>query len=264
MRITGWRLPMSHVSSTAISDFIQCPEAFRQKRILRYPDRMNQARFIGIVDHSTHAINFSQKINSGEDLTTEEMLTAYSLAWEHTLNHEGEPVWKEDPVKTYSRGEQMITLYHEQVSPNVMPIAVEQRFEEKINGLPIPVVGYIDLEEETVVRERKTAANRVSAPKPRWRFQGRVYQLATGKPVQWDVVTKQVTPQLVTADTVPAMLMPIQNKDTTVRMIRQTVEAMADIYDRYGPDNPWPTNGLFGEDWNCKQCSYQETCIAWA
>lgn len=263
MRLSGWNLPLEQLSATAISDFIQCPEAFRQKRLLKRKESMNSARFVGIVDHKTHEENFRQKIHSGEDLTPEEMYKSYADNWETTTNHEGEPEWEEDPIKTFNRGAKMIELYHEKVSPTIQPIAVEQRFEERIKNVPVPVVGYVDVETKDVIRERKTSATKLKDPKTRWRFQGRIYQLALDKPISWDIITKQVTPQVVTAQDAPGLFMGIQNKDMTVLMIQRAVEALTDTYDRYGKDTPWPTNGLFAEAWACQWCSFQDRCIAW-
>lgn len=267
MRLSGWSLPIEKLSASAISCFISCPEQYRQKYLLKKRDSMNSARFVGIVDHKTHEENFRQKIHSGEDLTPDEMYKSYSDNWESTTNHEGEPAWDEDPIKTFQKGQKMIALYHEKVSPLIQPIAVEQRFEETIKGVPVPVVGYVDVETKDLIRERKTAGTKLSDPKTAWRFQGRIYQLALEKPITWDIVTKQVTPQVVTAQEAPNLFMPIQNKDFTVRLIQQAAASMTDIYDRYGADSPWPTNGLYAEAWKCNFCQWGPklagSCVAW-
>ncbi len=69
------------------------------------------------------------------------------------------------------------------------------------------------------------------------------------------MTTKQVTPQVFTSATEPELLLLPSNKDHTIRMIRQTVETINDLYLRYGSDSPWPTTGLF-HDWACNYCPF--------
>jgi hypothetical protein len=267
MRLSGFKLPVEHLSASALASFLTCPEQFRQERILKIPKRLWLDGFIGRVHHETIAENMRQKVETGYDQSLDQQMGIYRYKWAEQIESEGEPVWTEHPEKVEHLGMQMIETFHRNVAPSIKPIAVEQRFEERVTGLPVPLVGYIDTEEEAVIDEFKSAKQKVSAPKPNWRFQARIYQLVARKPVVWTVTTKQKTPVNWTYAECPDLRLPIQHPDTTVRMVLQAAEMLNDYYARYGPDSPWPTTGLM-HVWACGYCSAgpknpNPTCPAW-
>lgn len=268
MRLSSFRLPVERLSATALTEFLTCAELFRLKRIVRTPERNRLDRFIGRVHHSTVAANFKQKVSSGVDLDEETMWAHYSEIWSRTLEEDGEPEWTTPPSEAFETGSKVLACFQKEVAPLVSPIRVEEWFEERIPGIPVPIVGYIDVESHSFIEEFKTSARKEARPKPRWRFQGRVYQLYVDKPVVWYVTTKQVTPKAYTPLNCPELLMEPANRDQTVRLLVQTVEVLNDMYARYGPSTPWATNGLLHE-WACKSgCSYgpvsaHPICPAW-
>ena len=267
MLLSGFKLPVDHLSASAIGDFLSCPEKFRQERILKIPKRVYLDGFIGRVHHDTLAANLSQKVETGIDQTLAQAESTYRYAWAEQIEKEGEPEWVEHPERVEELGLKMLKTFHEHIAPTIKPIAVEQRFEERINGLPVPLVGYIDTEETNVIDEFKTAKAKTSSPKPNWKFQGRVYQILSRKPVIWTVTTKQKTPVNWTWDTCPELKMEPINPDITVRAIVQAAEMLNDFYARYGPNEPWPQTGLM-HPWLCGYCSAgptnpQPRCPAW-
>lgn len=258
---------MDHLSASALSLFIQCPEQYRLRRIKKIPEGYGLSQFIGTVDHATHAWNLTQKIETGVDMTTEMMAALYTTEWGKALDENGDPDWDgSEEIKIHDQGQQMVLLYHDQVSPTINPIKVEQRFEEKLPGIPVPILGYPDVEEAHRIIERKTSAKKMSKPKPNWLFQGHIYSLILDKDVEWHVVTKQVTPQIITPEEAPDLMLSEANHDATLRTLQQAAELLNDTYVRYGPDSPWPTNGTF-HTWLCDYCSfgprYGNTCVAW-
>ena len=86
------------------------------------------------------------------------------------------------------------------------------------------------------------------------------------KPVEWQIITRQVTPQIVLAEEEPGLRMEKSNVDVTVRLIQQATNMLHDFWMRYGPDQPWPTHGL-SHPFQCGYCfaspKYANTCIAW-
>lgn len=267
----GWKLPLERLSATSLATAIQCPEQFRQKYIVRDRDSdvMFGARFVGLVDHKVNeAIMRHLKTLLPEERTCapDNMIEKiYKEQWDEAISRNGEPDWRgDDPLKMMESGIKMAKAYHRQVY--VKPVALEQRFEISVPGVPVPISGYIDVIEENKIRERKTSAVKRTKPKPSWRFQGQIYQLAAGLPVQWDVITRQVTPQVFTAEAWPDLWLGPQDARTTQRMIYDTARRINDLYSSYGPDEYWPTTGVFG-DWLCDYCvvgpKYEGTCPAW-
>lgn len=268
MRLSGWDAPFQHLSASAISLLITCPEQFRLRRIKRIPETWGIDKFIGSVDHKTHQENFTQKIVTAKNLTIEDMAGAYHRTWDKEyLESDEEPDFGDkDPVQTREHGWQMVEAYHDLASPSVQPINVEERFEVRVPDVPIPVVGYTDVETKETLIERKTTGARLKKPKAKWLTQGRIYSMAYAKPVEWHVVTKQVTPQVITPYYEPGLRLDSADHDATALMIQQAAYTLNDLWLRYGPDTPWPVNGLY-HDWACSYCSfgpsYGKNCVAW-
>lgn len=267
MRLSGWQVPIEHLSASALALLIQCPEQFRLKRIKRIPESFGVDRFIGAVDHATHAVNLRQKIEGGTDLDIDKMFGIYQEQWDATLLDEGQPQWYDnDPVEVHDMGVMMVGLYHTEVSPTIKPIKVEERFETTFPGLPIPVIGYPDVEEKDRLVERKTSKSKLTKPKSKWALQGRIYSMVYDKPVDYHVITKQKTPQVFTSDTEVELRITNGYRDATLEMIQQAAVTLNDLWQRYGPDRPWPTNGIM-HDWLCGYCSYGpkygRNCVAW-
>lgn len=259
-------MPVESISASAIALLIQCPEQYRLRKIKKIPETMGVDRFVGIVDHAVHGENFSQKIYTATDLDTRAMEAQYTVKWDSTIADEGAPVWESPIEETYDLGLRMMQLYHEVASPDIQPVRVEERFEQKSKGWPVPLVGYPDIETKDCIIERKTTSQKVSKPKSKWVVQGRIYSLVLDKPVRYDVVTKQKTPQVVTAADSPELMIDKRHYDSTANMVAQALTTLDDYWVRYGPDNPWPTHGLY-HDWLCGYCAfgprYGNNCVAW-
>lgn len=263
MRLSGFSLPVEHFSASSLAKAIMCPELWRRRYILREREGMFSGRFMGMVDHETHADNFRQKVETGQDLDVAWMRGKYEARWNLLLQKE-EPNWNDDdPAVLQERGMLAMEAYHTAVSPFVLPMEVEERFEEMLPGVPRPMVGYIDVKETSQIIERKTSNRKVSSLKPDWRFQGRIYQMVADLPTSFHVVTTQVTPQILTPESDPGLFLAKGNPDTILLMVQQTVRRINDLWERYGPDSPWPTEGLF-HPFACNFCQFKETgCPAW-
>jgi CRISPR/Cas system-associated exonuclease Cas4 (RecB family) len=255
VRLGGWKLPLERLSATSLSTYIQCPESFRRKYILNEPEGMSGDRFVGSVTHQALHRLFTEEIHVGDDASD-----IVGEIWQEIITKEGEPDWHDtDATKAYKTTKKMLTTYWPYVSEE-KPVAVEQRFEEKIAG--VPVVGYIDVELDEVIREVKTSSRKESKPKQRHLLQGRLYSLVSTKPVTWHYVTRQVTPRVYTPAECPGLMLSF-NPDLTVLMMRQVIERMNDDYARYGRDETWPLSGTF-HDWACGYCSFKKNCPAWS
>lgn len=258
---------MEHLSASSLASFISCPEAWRLRRLQRIPESTGIDKFLGIIDHEAHAENLTAKISTGTDLPLEEMHAIYDTAWNNELDENGEPEWYEDdPDVTRNHGHLIMETYHEIVSPTITPIAVESRFEEKLPGVPVSLVGYVDVEETFRLIERKTTKTRVSKPKPNWLLQGRLYSMVYQKPVEWQCVTRTKTPTICLPETDPELRLEVGNADSTLLLVQQTAMMIEDLYMRYGPDSPWPAHGL-SHPYLCGYCGFSQKyggqCYAW-
>jgi len=267
MRLTSFHLPVEHLSASSISQFLTCAEQFRLERIVRVPKRRYIDGFVGSTFHDTIGVNFAQKIDTGRDQTIEQVNSVFKVKWAESIEKEGEPVWTDHPERVEKLGLDMLGGFHTHVAPEIMPVAVESRFEERVPGLPVPLVGYIDCEEQGLINEFKTAKQKVAKPKPNWRVQGQIYQLFSRKPVYWTVTTKQKTPVNWTWRNAPDLVMEVSNPDVTVNLLVQATQMLNDYWLRYGADRPWPMTGLL-HTFACDYCSAgpknpNPVCMAW-
>lgn len=268
MRLSGFHLPVEHLSASALAMGMQCPEQYRMKHVLKQREGWYSDLLMGRVDHSIHHDNMRSKMHTGHVMSRDDVLTRYTHYWKKEIEIEGEPEWKGAPDALHDTGQKMALTYTEEVAGGIEPVRVEERFELDIPDLPVKVIGYIDTEEAGKTIERKTSKAKVSKPKPGWRFQGRIYQLQTQKPIEWHVITKQVTPKVYTAvsEGCEGLYIERTDPDVTVQMILQAATTLNDFYARYGPNQTWPMTGVY-HDWLCSYCAWGPemtgACPAW-
>jgi len=262
VRLTSFHLPVDHLSATSLSLAISCPEAFRLRYVRHEPERLNIPKLVGSAFHAVLADNWRWKLEKGDDLPGPVALQRLQGAWDDVIEKEGDPEWKQPPSDVLTNSSLMVSSYLESEAPKVQPLATEQRFEETIPEIPVPVVGYVDCETKSAILETKTTARKETKPKPRWKLQAKVYQLSLRKPVMHQIVTRQATPKIYTPESEPGLLTPVADPDQTVLIMQRAVATLNDYYARWGADEPWPPNGIFS-DYLCSYCAFVPKCVAW-
>lgn len=260
-----WLLPLRHLSASSIDMAMRCPEQWRRRYMLGEKARPGSALIVGGAFHGAQEFNYAQKIDSGEDVPTSEVVEFFhDAAWPDKLEEAGgyaEVQWDGKPDELRERGALMVAAYRDNVAPRVQPIAVEQRFEIEL-GLPVPVIGYVDVERADTLAEMKTSARAMSSPKPDWRLQGRLYQMVKRKPVEWHVTTKTKAPATITPLEEPNLLLEPADDRMTARLVRHVAWAMNHYYATLGPDEPWPGEGIM-HPWACQFCGWRPSCRWW-
>jgi RecB family exonuclease len=275
-------LPREHLSPAAIGTFARCPEQFRRRYLLGQKERPAAAMLWGSADHKAHERNFRQKIDSYEDISEDDVKLAFAEEFDQGIDAFGglaEITWKEDekPGDIKDRGVALVGAYHRTVSPTIQPRGVEEKIVHEVAGIPVPIIGYIDLRAvpagamasgsalERII-DGKTAARAEKNVKPQWRMQGRIYQAATGLPVEWHVKAKGKLPAVYTAQTDPGLRMEWSRKavEATERRLRGLVSQLLHMIATFGPDEPWPSSAP--DSWSnvCGYCGFRPTCAWWA
>lgn len=231
------------------------------------PESRGADKFIGIVDHATLEDALRYKLREKKDYPLDWMPSIYDTAWDYELSEEGVEWYGEDPQAIHDNGELMAVLYHDQITPSIRPTAIEERFEQDIPGVPVPVVGYADVVEHSRIIEKKTSKSRVRVPKPQWLLQGRIYQLSYDDlPIEWHLSTRSKMPGIFTPETDEGLRLEKSDRDSTALIIRQAWENLSDLWRRYGPDVSWPLHGLT-HPFQCGLCfagpKHSGKCIAW-
>lgn len=263
---TDWprELPQ-HLSPSQVSDFLLCPEKYRLARVMRLPQRSNVNLVIGTADTRANEANMRQVIESGEMLDVEQVQDAASDAFIARVDEDGgasEVDWQDTkPADARDKAVLVAATYRETTAGLVVPIAVEQKIDYRVDGAP-PVVGYLDVEQADTVIEKKTAGSLTRVIQPHWRPQALIYAAAAGKPVGFHVTTKAATPKVTTPDTDAGLEQPVEPY-RAARLVGMVADGLRDLVASRGPDGLWPGNGLT-HPWACQLCAFKANgCAYW-
>ena len=271
---------MLHFSATQAKMAARCFEQFRHRYILHEKERPGAAMFWGSAHHDALEHNFVQKVNTHEDVKTDEVKEVFATELDRRVEQAGDEIeWKrgenltgDDAKKAHAeikdKGTLLAACHHEALSPQLQPTTIEEEFHITIPDCPIEVMGYIDCvaersllpgaSEEKII-EVKTSGGYSQADD--WRIQGGIYQLYKPLPVDYDVALKKtVKPSTKTfSDPAPA------GPEAMQAWLRGLLAMIALNYKLYGPDRPWPGTGrgaIFGGP-DCDFCGWKESCVYW-
>ncbi len=200
-------LPKSHLSVSQINTYIRCPLQYKYRYIdgLILPPKSALTK--GKSVHKGVEYNYSQKIESHEDVKLSEVQEVVAAEFE-TLAPETEFEKDEDPGKVKDETISLATLYHKEVAPTVQPVAVEQKVEVEFENTPYSLLGYIDvLDDQGYIRDTKTASKSPSENEINKSLQLTAYAMAHrtlyGKEeagVKLDYLVQTKTPKVVTLE----------------------------------------------------------------
>jgi hypothetical protein len=149
----------------------------------------------------------------------------------------------------------LAALYHDRVAPTVEPLALEQAFVIEIPQLPFDVVGVVDVETATHVRDTKTAGKKPTESAAKRSTQLALYHLratlaepANPKKVVLDYLIKTKERQYVAMEAAP-------DADDHRALMRRLELSAAAI--KSGIFRPASTGA-----WQCSErfCGYWERC----
>lgn len=261
-----------HLSATQLAMLERCPEQFRQRYILGRREPPGAAMLWGSADGKAHGENFGQKIKTHEDIPTEDVREAFAWHLDLEIDAVGgasEVDWRDDtPATVKDRGVELVAYYHEMVSPTIQPTDVEAKVEVEVPGVPVPFIGYIDVDTEHSAIERKTARGRSEQIPPHYRVQTLGYALATRRPVEVHISTRTAKPAVYTPLDTPGLRLEYDESvpARAERMIQARARLLVRLFDEFGPDNPWP-DAVGTMAWHmpvCDLCGYRDACSWWS
>lgn len=264
---------ITHFSASSLRMLKVCPEQYRQRYILGRKERPGEALVMGSAVHDATAFNFIQKIDSHEDRPAVEVVDYFNdQAWPTAVERDGgehEIRWDGTPDDVRSDGARVTKAYHLAVSPRVQPLRVEQRIDFVVPEVPVPFIGYIDVVEADHQNDLKTGKQVTRKPDANWRFQGTIYAAFTGMPTHFHSISRAKTPSIATPLESPEMVVSPHQMQTAVieRVLRDYAAQVEWFFYRYGPDESWPTSGLYMDYKGgpaCNFCGFRKWCPAWA
>jgi hypothetical protein len=250
--------PVEHFSFSQINLFRTCEEMYRRRYVLGEKERPSGNLIVGGAFHTAMEHNFNHVIEHGYQHSTDDVLELYHTAFTERVEADGgadEIIWDSKPETERAGGAGATRAYRESVGQFVEPVAVEQSFEISIPGVPLPVVGKIDVVQRKTQIDLKTANKAQYSIKSSWLLQGETYMLATGLPVEWHVAVKGTSPKAITPLERPALLQPLLKDGRQVHLkYQQFVKKLAWLMREFGPDNPWPD--AKSHPWACNFCGW--------
>jgi PD-(D/E)XK nuclease superfamily len=273
--VAGWLDGyITHFSASSLRMLKVCPEQYRQRYILGRKERPSERWTLGTAVHSAIGHSHRQKIETHEDLPVPEVIEFFhDAAWPEAVEKDGgenEIEWggfKPDDVRR--DGERVTAAYHTVVSPRVQPLAVEQKIEFVVPGVPVPFLGYIDVEEERNNVDLKTGKQVQRKPDANWRTQGTIYAAFKNKPTHFHSVSRAQTPSIATPRESDEMIVqPDEMQRQYIEKVLRDYAAQVEwYYNRFGADEPWPTTGVLMDYKGgpvCNYCGFRKWCVAWA
>jgi hypothetical protein len=234
----------------------RCELQWYHRYVLGLKSPPGVAAVIGKGTHHSVEKNLVRKMNWGVLMDREEVQQAAADGLRRAWEHEPPIVTDKDP----DRGEatdmavSLAELHHDAVAPKIEPIALEQAFLIEVPEMPYNLMGVVDIETPTHVRDTKTKGKKPSPAEVSRSPQLALYHLrstlagAPGKKVALDYLVKTKERQYFVHESAPDEI------DHGV-FLKRMEAAVASI--RAGIFKPTSPSG-----WACSErfCGYWERC----
>ena len=202
---------LTHLSYSSINLYLTCPEHWRRKYLLQQPQPSTPALLLGSAFHGTVEDAISNAATFGKTFTLAEL---WPTKWRAVLERDGDSIeWGADtPEQHYNDGLRLMSEPAvQQMVDGLTPLVdadgmfIERKVELRVPGVPVPVIGYIDLmTADGVPGDFKTSRNRWTQADAEGEIQPLVYLAAlhqAGRPVAGNrfrhyVITKTKKPEV--------------------------------------------------------------------
>lgn len=214
---------INHISPSMLGLFCRCQEAFRRRYIegIKLPPGI--AACIGTGMHKGAEANHRQKIESGVDMPLGDIQDAARDGYNAAISDgvfvpEGEESSAPTELaKGVDTAVNLAAAYARHIAPRIQPVAVEERLQSDVPGLPVPFLGIIDvLDGSGWCPDLKSAARKWAPGKAAGNMQPAVYryllQQGRGVPMprmSFEIVTHKGEHQSIMVDAREEDLAPV-------------------------------------------------------
>lgn len=170
---------IQHLSYSSISTYLLCPESWRRRYVLHEQTPTATALVFGSAVHGA----IETYLRSSKPLED-----AWRENWSEQVAREGEIAWGEETADTLAAdGERIlmapnVVTFLDEIRHNYDPMrecSMERKVELRVPGVPVPIVGYIDvITRDGVPGDFKTAARMWAPDKAASEMQPLVYLAA--------------------------------------------------------------------------------------
>lgn len=241
------------LSGSSVATFLRCGKQWYYAYVMgiKSPPSVRQA--IGTASHEAIALDMSQKVETLEDLPTDELLDAFSDSYEREIyGVEVEPD-EESPDQGKDSGVRVMKVAAAEILPKIQPVLVEEPVQFEVND--IPYAGVVDLvDSKGRVRDWKTTKRRPTS--------GNSYLLQmTGYALAYRQIMEEPEAEVVLDHFVRTKVpyyLPIASggpiSDSAIGSFSSVVRA---VHEQIESGNFIP-NGLMNNA--CSWCGYRDIC----
>ena len=253
-----------HLSASSISTYIDCSLAYWFAYIRRLPmEFVSDALEFGTAIHLTLADYYRAKM-VGDRLLLKDVHEAFRFHWANRVKDSTNIRYAEGKdYKSYLiEGVDLLTAWFNKLpAADFEVIAVEEAFVFEIDGVPISIVGAIDLVEQDdagtiIITDHKTTGRAYSPDEIDQNPQITLYQMAARANgfrdreilLKFDCLVKTKTPKFEQYYTT-------RTENDELRLIRKIQTVWDGIH-----------KGVFipnDTSWKCKSCPYKKACDKW-
>lgn len=156
---------IEHLSYSSISTWLMCPRSWR----FRYVDKVEMAKSPALVFGSVFHNAIEEYIREKPIIPhkVDILLAHWKLSWEAQLEQNSNVSWDKTPYEYENLGVTMLSNPETvAIIDNIVPLVgedglsvIEKKVELRVPGVPVPVIGYIDvIEGDGVPADLKTSA----------------------------------------------------------------------------------------------------------
>jgi putative RecB family exonuclease len=252
-----------HLSASSVGDYIDCGMLYKFGRVDRLPREFAaDAMEFGTVIHKVLA-EFYQAKMIGDRMMLKDIHNSFKKLWKQTADGRDDIQYaKGKDFDSYlMQGLDLLSAwYHNLSDENYSVLAIEEAFSFELPNIPIPIIGAIDLIEESgdsiVITDFKTAGKAYSIAEVDNNSQMTVYQLAAKSNgfadreilLRFDCLIKTIKPKFETYYTVRSEV----DEKRLIKKIQQVWDGIS--------------KGVFvpnDTSWKHKNCSYRKVCDQW-
>jgi len=178
-----------HLSASSIGDYVECSLLYKLGRVDRLPmEQKPDAMLFGTCIHKVMEEYYLEKM-SGHRLLLKEIHQVFETTWTKLAENRTDIKYSagKDFKALFMLGKDLLSVWYNKLpDDNFRVLAIEEPFSCILSGIPVPIIGAMDLVEEddsgtVIITDFKTSARAYSAGEIDQNQQLTIYQIAAKK-----------------------------------------------------------------------------------
>lgn len=245
-------LPVDYLSLSSLKLFMSCPYKWKLRYIDKEPEPPSGKMILGSAAGAALTQHYAHQIESGEGISTEQLLDEFSAEWDERTGRE-EISWRDDhPGELKDSGAGALRVYHRQFAPGIVPVSTEREFELTWPGVQWRLTGFIDLEDDAGRPRDYKMGKRISQKDADADLQATIYcgaRRAEGNPAPEFCFDNMILNKQPTADVITT-----ERTDEDLDRLTDRIFTLAREIHWRSENDVW--SGAAPGTWFCSVCRY--------